>query len=343
MVTGDHPLTAQAVAAQIGLDGGRVLTGPDLEGLSDAELVETVRSTSVYARTTPEHKLRIVQAFHANGERVAVTGDGINDAPALRAADIGVAMGETGTDVAREAADLVLADDNFATIVRAVREGRILFANLRKAVRYYLACKVAVVVITLIPVLLQVPIPFAPIQLIVLELFMDLAASATFVAEPPESDLMREPPRDPHARFMSRPIVVSIFTSAAGLAAAVSAAYLVTYYSGVGLAEAQTTAFVTWLLGHVFLALNLRSEREPLIRLGAFSNRLMVIWGAAAILFAIFASVTPGVQSALRTAPLGGAQWALAVALALLGTFWIEVRKWLAPPRPPRAPALRAA
>ncbi len=343
MVTGDHPLTAQAVAAQIGLDGARVLTGSDLDALSGPQLQATVRDVSIYARTTPEHKLRIVQAFHANGERVAVTGDGINDAPALRAADIGVAMGETGTDVAREAADLVLADDNFATIVRAVREGRILFANLRKAVRYYLACKVAVVVITLIPVLLQVPIPFAPIQLIVLELFMDLAASATFVAEPPESDLMREPPRDPHARFMSRPIVVSIFTSAAGLAAAVSAAYLVTYYSGVGLAEAQTTAFVTWLLGHVFLALNLRSEREPLIRLGAFSNRLMVIWGAAAILFAIFASVTPGVQSALRTAPLGGAQWALAVALALLGTFWIEVRKWLAPPRPPRAPALRAA
>ncbi len=336
MVTGDHPLTAQAIATQIGLDGGRVMTGPELDALPDPELRETVREVSIYARTTPEHKLRIVKAFQRNGERVAVTGDGINDAPALAAADIGVAMGETGTDVAREAADLVLADDNFATIVRAVGEGRILFANLRKAVRYYLSCKVAVVGIVLLPVLLRVPVPFAPIQLIVLELFMDLAASATFVAEPPEADYLRQPPRDPQARFMDRPMVGSIFASAGGLFAAVSAAYLVTYASGVSLATAQTTAFVTWLLGHVFLALNLRSEREPLLRLGPLSNRLMVLWGAAAVLFALLASLTPDLQPALRTVPLGAAQWALALVLALAGTFWIELRKWLVPPLPAR-------
>ncbi len=332
MVTGDHPLTAQSIASQIGLEGGAVVTGPELDALSDPQLQDTVRSVSVYARTTPEHKLRIVRALRQAGARVAVTGDGINDAPALAAADIGVAMGETGTDVAREAADLVLADDNFATIIEAVREGRILYGNLRKAVRYYLACKVAVVLITLIPVLLRIPIPFAPIQLIVLELFMDLAASATFVTEPPEADLMRQPPRDPHARFMDRSMIGSIFSSAAGLVAAVSLAYVVTYDSGAGLAVAQTTAFVTWLMGHVFLALNLRSEHEPLTRLGPFSNRLMVVWGAAAILFAVFASMTPGVQVVLRTAPLGGGQWALAAGLAVLGTFWIEVRKWLAAP-----------
>ena len=330
MVTGDHPLTAQAIAAQIGLDAGRVITGPELDALSEAQLQETVRSASVYARTTPEHKLRIIQALHAEGQRVAVTGDGINDAPALAAADIGVAMGETGTDVAREAADLILADDNFATIVHAVREGRILFANLRKAVRYYLACKVAVVAIMLLPVLLAVPPPFAPIQLIVLELFMDLAASATFVMEPPEGDLMRQPPRDPRARFMSPRMVASIFASATGLFLAVSVAYLATYYAGAR-ATAQTVAFVTWLLGHVFLALNLRSEREPLLRLGPFSNRLMVLWGAAAVLFAAFASLTPGVQSVLKTTPLDAGQWALAVLLAAAGTFWIELRKWLAP------------
>ncbi len=333
MITGDHPLTAQAVAAEIGLGGGPVVTGPELDALSDVQLRESVRSVSVFARTTPEHKLRIVHAFRADGDRVAVTGDGINDAPALAAADIGVAMGETGTDVAREAADLVLADDNFATIIHAVREGRILFANLRKAVRYYLACKVAVVAIMLLPVLLGIPTPFAPIQLIVLELFMDLAASATFVMEPPEADLMRQPPRDPRSRFMDRRMVVSIFASSAGLFLAVSAAYLSTYYSGANLGVAQTTAFVTWLMGHVFLALNLRSEREPLLRLGFLSNRLMVVWGAAAIVFAAFASLVPGVQSVLRTAPLGPSQWLLAIALALLGTFWIEVRKWLQPRR----------
>ncbi len=333
MVTGDHPLTAQAIATQIGLPGDRVVTGAELDGFSEPQLQEAVRDVSIYARTTPEHKLRIVKALRSRGDRVAVTGDGINDAPALTAADIGVAMGETGTDVAREAADLVLADDNFATIVQAVREGRILFANLRKAVRYYLACKVAVVAITLLPVLLRIPIPFAPVQLIVLELFMDLAASATFVAEPPESDLMHKPPRDPRARFMNRSMIGSIFLSATGLFLAVSIAYLVTWYSGAGLAVAQTTAFVTWLLGHVFLALNLRSERQPLLRLGLLSNRLMVFWGAAAILFALFATLTPGVQSALRTAALGTGQWALAIVLAFVGTFWIEIRKWIAPPR----------
>ncbi len=340
MITGDHPLTAQAIATQIGLDSSRVVTGSELDALSDVQLQETVRSTSVYARTTPEHKLRIVQALHADGQRVAVTGDGINDAPALAAADIGVAMGETGTDVAREAADLILADDNFATIVQAVREGRILFANLRKAVRYYLACKVAVVAIMLLPVLLGIPPPFAPIQLIVLELFMDLAASATFVMEPSESDLMRQAPRDPRARFMDRRMIASVFVSAGGLFLAVSTAYLVTYYSGVSAGVAQTTAFVTWLLGHVFLALNLRSESEPLFRMGPLTNRLMVIWGLAAVLFAVFASLTPGVQSVLRTAPLDAAQWTLAIGLAILGTFWIEVRKWLA--RPSRAVAARS-
>ena len=331
MVTGDHPLTARSIAAEIGLGDGRGMTGPELDALSDPQLQEAVRSVSVFARTTPEHKLRIVRTLRQGGARVAVTGDGINDAPALAAADIGVAMGETGTDVAREAADLVLADDNFATIVEAVREGRVLFANLRKAVRYYLACKVAVVAITLLPVLLGVPIPLAPIQLIVLELFMDLAASATFVAEPPESDLLREPPRDPRAAFMDRPMVASIFVSAAGLFLAVSAAYLWTYASPATRPMATTVAFVTWLMGHVFLALNLRSEREPLARLGPLSNRLMVVWGAAAFLFAAVASMTPVLQTALRTTSLGAPQWALAFGLAVLGTFWIEVRKWLAP------------
>jgi Ca2+-transporting ATPase len=342
MITGDHPFTAQAVAAQIGLDGSAVVTGPELDALSDAQLQESVRSVSVFARTTPDHKLRIVRAFHADGERVAVTGDGINDAPALAAADIGVAMGETGTDVAREAADLVLADDNFATIIQAVREGRILFANLRKAVRYYLACKVAVVAIMLLPVLLGIPTPFAPIQLIVLELFMDLAASATFVMEPPEADLMRQPPRDPRQRFMDRRMVGSIIASATGLFLAVSASYLVTYYSGASAAVAQSTAFVAWLMGHVFLALNLRSEHEPLLRLGVLSNRLMVLWGAAAILFAVFSSLVPGVQSVLRTAPLGASQWLLAFGVAFLGTFWIEVRKWVLPPRPTNFAGVRA-
>ena len=175
----------------------------------------------MFARAAPEQKLRIVKAFRARGDRVAVTGDGINDAPALMAADIGVAMGQGGTDVARESADMVLRDNNFDTIVRAIREGRKLFANLTKGVRYYLACKVALIAVTLAAVILQMDVPFTPLQIILLELFMDLGASAAFIAEKAERDIMRNPPRDPRDPFLDRRMVASIFASSAGLFVAV--------------------------------------------------------------------------------------------------------------------------
>ena len=328
MITGDHPSTARTIAAQIGLDGGlRLLTGDELNGMADGELKRRAADISIYARTTPEQKLRIVRALQARGDIIAATGDGINDAPALAAADVGVAMGQTGTDVAREAADMVLADDNFATIVGAVKEGRISFENLRKGVRYYLACKAALVLTALLPVLLGVPVPFAPIQIILMELFMDLAASAAFVAEPPEPDLMRRPPRDPKARFLDRFMVQSIILPAAGLLAAVCGAYLATWYSGAGITAAQTVAFATWLLGHVFLAFNLRSEREPVIRLGLFSNWVMVVWAMATVAMLLMATLAPAAQLLIKVTSLHRAQWELVLGAALAGTFWIELYK----------------
>ena len=287
MVTGDHPPTCAVSAEQIGLDGNmRVLTRPELDALSDDGLREDISQVSINAGATPADKLRIVQALQKQGGRVVVIGDGINDSPALAATDIGVAMGETGTDVAREAAGIVLEDDNFTTIVNAIREGRILFGNLKKGVRYYLACKVALVGAVLLPVLLRVPVPFAPIQIILMELFMDVTSSATFANELAEADVMHEPPRDPHARFIDGPMAGSIFSAGAGLFAAVSVAYLITWYtSGGDLLRAQTVAFLAWLLGHVFLAMNVRSEREPLFRLGFFSNRLMILWAAVVYTF----------------------------------------------------------
>jgi Ca2+-transporting ATPase len=328
MVTGDHPITAKSIANQVGLknDGG-ILTGPELDQLSDERLRDVVEKISIYARTTPEHKLRIVRALQQQGERVAVTGDGTNDAPALVAGDIGVAMGESGSDVAREAGDIVLADDNFTTITNAISEGRVLFENLKKAVRYYLTCKVALVSITLLPVLLKIPVPFAPVQIILMELFMDLAAAATFVIEPAEGDVMQRPPRNPRERFMDRAMVTSIFVSAAGLFSAVSLVYLTTWYSGASQVVAQTVAFAAWLLGHVLLAFNMRSARQPLYQVGFFSNRLMIAWGIAATLFILSAVYFKPLQTVLKTAALTGPQWILIVGATAAGTFWLEIYK----------------
>ncbi len=330
MVTGDHPLTANAIAKEIGLDNGSgTLTGVEIDTLSENQMIEAVMQTSVYARTTPEEKLRIVKALHSAGEVVAVTGDGINDAPALAAADIGIAMGKKGTDVARETAGVVLSDDNYSTIVGSVAEGRTLFANLTKGVRYYLTCKVALISSTLLPILLLVPVPFAPIQIILMELFMDLAAAATFVAEPADLDTMKKPPRNPRAKFLDRQMVLSIFKSAAGLFLAVVTAYLITWYTSNDLVRAQTVAFATWLIGHVFLALNMRSEKEPLLKLGLLSNKLMAIWVIVTLSFVGAVTLLPGVQEVFKTTPLGPNDWLLLIPLALAGTFWLEIQKLL--------------
>jgi Ca2+-transporting ATPase len=327
MITGDHPFTAQAIARQVGLEDRQVVSGPELDRLNEGELKDLVRHADLYARATPEHKLRIVQALQANGERVAVTGDGVNDAPALSAADIGVVMGETGTDVAREAGALVLTDDNFTTIVHAVEEGRLIYENLKKGVRYYLACKVALVLINLLPTLLLVPVPFAPVQIILMELFMDLMAAAAFVAEKAEVDLLEQKPRDPKARFMDRAMITSILTSAMGLFAAVTGVYLLTWYGSNDLITSQTVAFFAWLIGHVLLAFNLRSERQPVTQMGLGSNRLMLIWAMAVAAFLLLTSAIPGARHLMKITTLSASRWALIASATFLGTFWMEARK----------------
>jgi Ca2+-transporting ATPase len=330
MLTGDHPNTAKAIASQVGIDSNsKMLTGADISSMTDDQLKEVLKTTSVFARISPEHKLRIVRLLKDMSEIVAVTGDGVNDAPALREADIGITMGLRGTDVAKEAADMVLTDDNFVTIGATVREGRRIFDNLKKGVRYYLAVKVALVAIFLLPIILDVPLPLLPIQIVLLELFMDLGASSAFVAEPEEADVMKRPPRNPKERFITRGMLLSIFVSALGLFVAVSACYLLTYYLTGDLTRAQTVAFATWIFTHIFLAFNLRSERQPLFKSGIFSNKVMIGWALAAILTLLLAVTVPALQTVLKTTTLTAFDWVLVLAVSFLSTFWIEVTKWI--------------
>ena len=327
MLTGDHPLTARAIALRVGIDAERVVSGPELERASEADLRTLVSSASVFARITPEHKLRVVQALAAEGAVVAVTGDGVNDAPALRQAAVGIAMGRTGTDIAREAADLVLADDNFATVTAAIGAGRALYDNLRKAVRYYLAAKVALIAASLAAVLAQLPLPFAPVQIILLELFMDLGASTTFVSEPPESEVMRTAPRDPRRPFMDRAMQLGIAGGGLSLAAAVVVAYFWAWGQGLGAAAAQTAAFVTWLVGHVVLAAHMRTQ-EPLRWASLRANRAFLIWAAAAIVLVVLGTNLPVLQSRLQLTTLPPAAWIISILLGLLLPSWWQIAKW---------------
>ena len=327
MLTGDHPTTASAIAALVGIEPPAAIRGAELDRLSDVELGDVLSTTRVFARITPEHKLRIVRALQARGEVVAVTGDGVNDAPALREAAIGVAMGGVGTDVAREAADLVLADDNLATVTAAVGAGRVLFANLSKAVRFYLAAKVALVTASLVAVLLGLPVPFAPVQIILMELFMDVGASATFVVEPPEEDVMRRTPRDPGRPFFDRSMQFGILAGGVSLAAVVLVAYLWTWQSGSGVAAAQTAAFGAWMLGNVVLAAHMRAERVPLLPSGLFLNRAYLVWALAAVAAVALGVLVAPLAARFHLVPLSGAEWAVVVVSALVIPSWWEVWK----------------
>lgn len=329
MLTGDHPATAQAIAQRVGIPASPVVVGRELDNLSDSQIQDKAGGASVFARITPEHKLRVVRALQNGGEVVAVTGDGVNDAPALREASIGVAMGRAGTDVAREAADLVLADDNLATVAAAVRAGRLLYENLHKAVRYYLAAKVGLILAALVAVLAGLPVPFSPVQIIVLELFMDLGASVTFTAERPEGDLMRRRPRSSQARFVNRPMLLGIFGGGIALGAAVFLAFAWAVGQGMELPAAQTVAFATWMVGHLVLAAHMRAERQSIFRSGTFANRPFLVWSAAALgLLALGLSV-PFLMERLHLAPLTGAAWAVALAAAVILPSWLELTKWI--------------
>jgi Ca2+-transporting ATPase len=264
MITGDHPRTARAIAAEAGLDNTNVITGAELEIMNAASLAERIGHVCVFARVTPHQKLAIVEALKAHGEVVAMTGDGVNDAPALKAAHIGIAMGKRGTDVAREAASLVLLEDDFGAIVSAIRLGRRIFANLRQALIYTLAVHVPIIGLSILPLLFGLPLVLAPIHIAFLELVIDPACSIVFEAEEGRENLMNQPPRSPQERLVGTTHLLLSVIQGLLTTIAVTGIYSWQLVAGVPLNEARAVAFVTLVVANTMLILSCRSRTSSM-------------------------------------------------------------------------------
>jgi Ca2+-transporting ATPase len=266
MITGDYPITAQQIARQIGLKHpDQVITGSELEELSDEELQERIKTTNIFARVVPQQKLLLVRALKAAGEIVAMTGDGVNDAPALKAAHIGIAMGERGTDVAREAASLVLLDDNFSSIVQAVRMGRRIYDNIRKAMIYILAIHVPIAGMSLLPLLFGWPLVLFPLQIVFLELIIDPSCSLVFEAEPENPDVMKRPPRSPSEPMFSFSTILLSILQGASVLVVVLAVFLIALARGQGEQDARALTFTTLVIANLSLIFVNRSQSRLIL------------------------------------------------------------------------------
>ena len=327
IVTGDHPATAQAIARELGL-AEKIVTGSELEAMDDSRLSVALSEVDIFARISPSQKLRIVEALKGRGETVAVIGDGVNDAPAIKAADVGIAMGEIGTDLAKETADLVLTDDNYAHVAEAIGIARSAIDNFRKGLTYYLTAKSILLAIFLVPLALGIPFPFAPIHIILTELLMDLASSTIFVTEAAEPDVLKK--SVPKLKeYLGKELVYRIIRNGLCLMAGITGLYLFVYYGTGDITLAQTTAFVAWLLGHILLALNLKQEKMPLLKQGLFSNRFGAAWLFGMIVLALAITFIAPFHAYMKTSALTPQLWAAIAATIFVSTFWIEAVKWM--------------
>ncbi|MCJ7715092.1 MAG: cation-translocating P-type ATPase [Anaerolineales bacterium] len=327
MITGDYPNTAKAIAREIGLlqEGHQVITGKELDDLTSAQLKETVKYTDVFARVSPEHKVQIVDAFRANNHVVAMTGDGVNDAPSIKKADIGIAMGITGTDVAKETADMVLTDDNYASIVSAVEQGRVIYSNIRKFVYFLLSCNIAEIATIFIATMVGWKSPLTAIQLLWLNLVTDGAPALALGLEKGDPDLMEQPPRHPDEPILNRFMLTGISIQTVAITAVTLAAYWIglTRYPEM----APTMAFVTLSFSELVRAFTARSERVPILKIGLFSNKVMN-WAILSSLVLLLGVVyVPFLQGIFDTAPLGWVQWRVILPLLLGPSVAAELTK----------------
>ena len=328
MITGDHPLTAHAIAREIGIaQAGRVVTGNELEDMSDETLAQQVEQIEVYARVSPAHKLRVVAALQDRGHVVAMTGDGVNDAPALKKADIGVAMGITGTDVSKEAAAMTLLDDNFASIVAAVEEGRGIFENVKKYLMYLLSANIGEIGLVAGATLIGLPLPLTAVQILYVNLATDGLPALALSVDPPEPDLMERPPRDPDAGVFTRSVVTLMLVGGVWSSLANLALFAWALESGRGLTLAMTMTFVSLVLIEFIKAYNFRSDHHSLFY-RPFANKwlnLAILWEVA--LLVVILSLEP-LHEAFGTSPLSWVDWLIAGIPAASLTPVLELAKW---------------
>jgi Ca2+-transporting ATPase len=329
MITGDYPLTAENIARQIGLsDGTGCITGPELDAMDDATLQARIRSASVFARVVPEQKLRIVNALRATGEVVAMTGDGVNDAPALKSADIGIAMGLRGTDVAREASSLVLLDDNFISIVAAVRLGRRIFDNLKKAMAYIISVHAPIAGMSLIPVLLGMPLMLLPVHIVFLELIIDPTCSVVFESEKEEPDVMNRPPRHRSEGLFTRRILALSLLQGFVVLAIVFAIYAGALARGLEENEVRALTFTTIVISNLFLILTNKSWTET-IRVSLRSpNRALSVVFTLTIVCLLLVIFVPALQELFRFSPLSLSGLGICIAGGLFSVLWFELLKY---------------
>jgi len=325
MITGDYPGTARNIASQIGLKPlDEMITGAELDAMSDDELRERIKKTCIFARAVPEQKLRIVIALKANGEVVAMTGDGVNDAPALKAAHIGIAMGGRGTDVARESAALVLVDDNFASIVAAVRMGRRIFDNLKKAMAFIFSVHIPIAGMSLIPVFLNWPLALLPVHVLFLELIIDPACTVVFEMENDEPDIMQRPPRKLDAPLFGRSMVLSGLIQGLGIMAVVTSVYAFGLLRGLGEGEARMFAFVSLVVGNVSLIFANRSRTLSIIQSLRVPNKALWWLAGGAAFFLTLVLTVPALRSVFQFAPLHRWEFVLLLLAGLINILFAE-------------------
>jgi Ca2+-transporting ATPase len=330
MVTGDYKDTAEAIARDIGLrtPGGLVLTGAEIDKLTDEQLTERADRIDVCCRVSPQHKTRIVEAFKAKGHVAAMTGDGVNDAPALKRANIGVAMGITGTDVAKQTADMVLTDDNFASIVSAIEQGRIIYSNIRKFVYFLLACNVGEILIVFGAMLFGMPMPLKPVQLLWLNLVSDGAPALALGLEKGDDDIMKQPARSPKEPVINRDMAIGIgVVGLVDMVAILAVFWLAMQRYPDNLASAQTMAFVTLCTSELIRAFAARSEYHSVFSIGFFSNRWMVAAVAVSFVLVLAVVYVPFLTPFFDTVPLTGGDWLLMLPFFFVSPLAMELLK----------------